>query len=450
MMSTLALRTATKLCAVGTAAVLLLAGCAAPGSTDEASPKATAVSKADFDKAMSTPTTIEYWSWLPEVQQEVALFEKKYPAITVNLSNVGAGTAQFTKVRTALQAGNAPDVMHIDDQTIASFADDLLDLTPYGAAKYADDYLPATWGQVQSGDRVLGVPIDVAPMGAMYRSDILEKAGVAVPTTYDDFATAAKAVKEKTGAYLTNLASNDAGHFLAILWAAGVKPFGYDGGEKITVALDSDKAKDVIKYWDGLVKDGLVSTDPDFTDAWYRGFATDQYASWFAAPWGPRRLQGTAENTTGLWTLAKMPQYKAGEDASGLFGGSSTAVLKTSKNPIVAAEFARFLSQDPESSNLIRTVQQQTPALKDAINDPGFLATESDFFAGQKVNQLFVDIEKTVDPEYQWLPYMSYVSTSFSDTLGKALTDKTDLEAGLEAWQKAVVDYGTQQGFTVN
>jgi multiple sugar transport system substrate-binding protein len=66
------------------------------------------------------------------------------------------------------------------------------------------------------------------------------------------------------------------------------------------------------------------------------------------------------------------------------------------------------------------------------------------------VNQLFVDIEKTVDPEYQWLPYMSYVSTSFSDTLGKALTDKTDLEAGLEAWQKAVVDYGTQQGFTVN
>lgn len=434
-----------------TAAAVLLAGCAAPAVTDKPSAKPTSVSKADFDKAMSTPTTIEYWSWLEEVPQMVALFEKKYPDITLNLSNVGAGTVQFTKVRTALQAGNAPDVMHCDYQNIATFARDLLDLTAYGASDYAADYSPSAWGQMKSGDRVLGVPIDLAPMAAMYRSDLLAKAGVGVPVTYDDFATAAKAVKDKTGAYLATLPSNAATYMLAILQAAGVKPFTYDGATKVGIKLNGADAKDVMRYWNTLVQAGLISGDPNFTDAWYRGFATNTYASWFPAPWGPRRLQGTAANTTGLWTLAKVPQFKKGVNTSSLWGGSATSVLKTSKHPIVAAEWARFLSQDPDSVKLLMGVQQQMPALKAANASPAFIDAPNPFFKDQQqTNKLFVEIAGTVDPNYAWLPFMGVVGTTYNDTLGKALAEKTDLVTALDAWQKAVVDYATQQGFTVS
>lgn len=48
------------------------------------------------------------------------------------------------------------------------------------------------------------------------------------------------------------------------------------------------------------------------------------------------------------------------------------------------------------------------------------------------------------------LPYMEFAYSSFSDTLGKTIADKGDLSAGLDAWQKTLVDYGTQQGFDVN
>ncbi|HEV7812296.1 MAG TPA: sugar ABC transporter substrate-binding protein, partial [Leifsonia sp.] len=68
----------------------------------------------------------------------------------------------------------------------------------------------------------------------------------------------------------------------------------------------------------------------------------------------------------------------------------------------------------------------------------------------QKVNALFADISKTVDTKFEWLPYMDYAYSSYTETMGKALSDKGDLSAGLDAWQKALVTYGTQQGFAVN
>ena len=45
---------------------------------------------------------------------------------------------------------------------------------------------------------------------------------------------------------------------------------------------------------------------------------------------------------------------------------------------------------------------------------------------------------------------MEFAYTSFNETFGAAVAAKGDLAAGLDAWQDALVDYATQQGFTVN
>ena len=45
---------------------------------------------------------------------------------------------------------------------------------------------------------------------------------------------------------------------------------------------------------------------------------------------------------------------------------------------------------------------------------------------------------------------MEYAYTTFNETFGAAVAAKGDLSAGLDAWQDTLVDYGTQQGFTVN
>jgi len=89
------------------------------------------------------------------------------------------------------------------------------------------------------------------------------------------------------------------------------------------------------------------------------------------------------------------------------------------------------------------------PTEKSVLTDPAFTNQKAAFYGGQTVNKTFAAISKTVDPKFEWLPYMDYAYSSYSDTVGKALADKGDLSAGLDAWQAALKKYGTQQGFTV-
>lgn len=53
-------------------------------------------------------------------------------------------------------------------------------------------------------------------------------------------------------------------------------------------------------------------------------------------------------------------------------------------------------------------------------------------------------------PGWSYLPYQVYGNSIFGDTVGNAYTDKSDLNAALQAWQDALIEYGNAQGFTVN
>jgi len=445
-------RTAVALGTGLLAVALALTGCTGGGggTADNTKP----VSQSDIDKAMKTPTTLTFWTWVPDIKNEVALFEKKYPAIKVKVENVGQGAPHYQKLRTALKAGKgAPDVAQIEFQYISSFTvtDSLLNLTPYGANDLGDQYVPWVWNQVKQNNGVYAVPQDSGPMGNLYRKDILDQAGVTTPpTTWDQYATDAATVKEKTGVYMSNLASSQAGQMLGLLWQAGVKPFGYDGKKGVTVDVNSAEAKKVASYWQDLIQKGYVSTDPDFTDSWYQGLANGKYAGWLTAAWAPVFLQGTAAKTSGLWRAAELPQTPGTKPASGNWGGSSDAVLKTTKNPIAAYELAKFINNDPESTLMFANKQFLFPTLNSTLKDPAFVDQKAEFYGGQEVNKLFANISTTVDTKFDWLPYMDYAYSSYTETMGKALAAKGDLSAGLDAWQKALVGYGTQQGFSVN
>ena len=434
------------------AVALALTGCTGGGGTSNTTTKP--VSQSEIDKAMTTPTTFTFWTWVPNIKDEVALFEKKYPAIKVDVENVGQGAPHYQKLRTALKAGKgAPDVAQMEFQYISSFTvtDSLLDLTPYGASSLGSEYVPWVWNQVKQNNGVYAIPQDSGPMGNLYRKDILDKAGITTPpTTWDEYAADAATVKNKTGVYMSDLASSQAGQMLGLLWQAGVKPFGYDGSKGVKVDVNSAEAKKVASYWQDLIQKGYVSTDPDFTDSWYQGLANGKYAGWLTAAWAPVFLQGTAAKTSGLWRAAPLPQTPGTKAASGNWGGSSDAVLKTTKNPIAAYELTKFINNDPESTLMFANKQFLFPTLNATLKDPAFVDQAAPFYGGQKVNALFANISTTVDTKFDWLPYMDYAYSSYTETMGKALAAKGDLSAGLDAWQKALVTYGTQQGFSVN
>lgn len=433
-------------------AVVALAAAAALSLT-ACSAAVEAPSEDETEDALSTPTTLTLWTWVPGIENQVAMFEEAYPEITVNIENVGQGGEHYTKVRTALEAGTgAPDVIHLEYQFVSSFrvTESLLDLSPYGARDLESDFTPWVWGQVADDEGVWSIPMDAGPMGNLYREDILAEAGVTeAPKTWAEFAEAAEAVREQTGSYITNFPSNEGGAFVGLLWQAGAKPFGYDGAETVTINIDSAESQEMVDYWQDLIDRDLVAVDPNFTDTWYQGLANGTYASWQTAAWGPVFLSGTAADTTGLWRAAPLPQWDSGSPASGNWGGSSYAVLTSSENPIAAAELAKWVNTAPEPTIAFATEQFLFPTLTSVLADDEFANQELEFYGGQQVNRLFAEISETIDTEFQWLPFMDFVYTAFPETVGAAIAERGDLRAGLTEWQEAVEEYAVSQGFTV-
>ena len=287
----------------------------------------------------------------PTSRTRSKLFEEKYPEIDVKVENVGQGLPHYQKLRSAIEAGEgAPDVAQIEYQYIPSFVlpESLLDLTPYGADDLSGDYVDWAWNQVSPDDEVWAIPQDVGPMGNLYREDILAAAGITEPpATWDEYATAAKAVKDATGSYISNLGATQAGQMIGFFWQAGVKPFGYDGEDTVTIDVNSDEAKQVASYWTDLIQQDLISTDVDFNDTWYQGLASGKYAGWLTAAWGPIFLQGTAEDTSGLWRAAPLPQWDARATRSRATGAARpTRCSRRAKNPIAAYELAKFINND--------------------------------------------------------------------------------------------------------
>jgi multiple sugar transport system substrate-binding protein len=294
-------------------------------------------------------------------------------------------------------------------------------------------------------------PQDTGPMGMLYRQDILDKHGISPPKTWDEFAAAARKLHAADpNVYLTNLAANQNGVWMGLVWQAGAKPFATTGPESVTVNVNDETSKKLGDYWGGLVKEGVVSADADFTDQWYQALNRGKYATWLTAAWGPVFLTGTAQSTTGKWRAAPLPQWEAGKSVSGNWGGSTSAVITGTKNPIVAAKFAEFLNTDPESTKLFATQQFLFPATKALLSDPDFVQQKPEFYGGQTVNQVFSDISGTVDPEFQWPPFLDQAVNDWDETVGKSFADKTDTNAALDQWQERLSTYAKNQGFTVN
>ncbi|WP_338682673.1 extracellular solute-binding protein [Streptomyces acidiscabies] len=412
------------------------------------------VSQADIDKAMKTPTELTFWTWVPNIAKEIALFEKKYPAVKVKIVNAGQGTPQYTKLRTALKAGSgAPDLVQMEYQAIPTFTitNNLLDLRPYGAEALKSTFVEWTWGQVTgTGGEVWAIPQDTGPMGMLYRKDIFDKHGIQVPKTWDEFAAAARKLHQADpDVYLTNLAANQPAAWHGLLWQAGSKPYVSRSKGEIAISVDDAVSKKLGAYWGGLAKEGVIGVEPDFTDGWYAALNKGKYATWLTAAWAPAFLSGSAKDTAGNWRAAPLPQWDAAKPSSGNWGGSTTAVIRGTKNAVQAAVFAQFLNSDPVSAKMFATEQFFFPATKALLADPSFTGDAPAFYGGQKVNEVFAGVSSTVDADFQWPPFLDQAATDWTETVGKSLADHADTVSALGSWQSRLTSYAKGQGFTV-
>ncbi|MHA6620460.1 ABC transporter substrate-binding protein [Pseudonocardia sp. DLS-67] len=394
---------------------------------------------------------LTFWTWVPNIQSTVDLYEQSHPGVDVEVSNVGQGDEHYTQLRTVFSAGTgAPDAVQMEFKNIPAFVltDSLVDLTQYGAADVEDRFLPSAWRQVKMGDGIYGIPQDTGPMIMLYRPDILDGLGIPLPTTWDEYVEAARKIHASDpDRFIGNIGPDDAGGVSSLLWQAGARPFALEGESALTIDFSDDGAARFAKTWNPLVSEGLVEPVPGFTDEWYRGMAEGRYATWVAGAWAPTFLQSVIPQAEGQWRVAPMPNY--GEPVVPENGGSSVAVTTQSECPAAAAEFATWLNSDPAAAKELNETSLLYPATSALVQDPAWLAAPMPFLGGQQANQVYVDASKQVSEGWQYSPFQDYTESVFPDTVGQALVNHTDVQAGLDAWGERLRTYATEQGFQV-
>jgi multiple sugar transport system substrate-binding protein len=394
---------------------------------------------------------LTFWTWVPNIQSTVDLYEQSHPGVDVEVSNVGQGDEHYTQLRTVLSAGTgAPDAVQMEFKNIPAFVltDSLVDLTQYGAADVENRFLPSAWRQVKMGDGIYGIPQDTGPMIMLYRPDILDGLGIPVPTTWDEYVEAARKIHASNpDRFIGNIGPDDAGGVSSLLWQAGARPFALEGESSLRIDFSDEGTATFAKTWNPLVSEGLVEPVPGFTDEWYRGMAEGRYATWVAGAWAPTFLQSVIPQAEGQWRVAPMPNY--GEPVVPENGGSSVAVTTQSECPAAAAEFATWLNSDPAAAKELNETSLLYPATSALVQDPAWLDAPMPFLGGQKANQVYVDASKQVSEGWQYSPFQDYTESVFPDTVGQALVNRTDLQAGLDAWGERLRGYATEQGFQV-
>lgn len=83
---------------------------------------------------------------------------------------------------------------------------------------------------MKSGSKnVYALPMDSGPMALFYNKKVFDKYKVKVPTTWDEYLTAARTLhKADPKAYIAN-DTGDAGETTSLLWQAGSRPYKVDG-----------------------------------------------------------------------------------------------------------------------------------------------------------------------------------------------------------------------------
>ncbi|MCI1983628.1 MAG: sugar ABC transporter substrate-binding protein [Bifidobacteriaceae bacterium] len=443
-------------------AIALVGALAMAGSLAACGGSTSSSSSASSDTSSNEKVTINVWAWEPALKNVVPKFEKKYPNITVKLQNVGTNKDEYTALDNAIAAGSgAPDVAQIEYYAIPEYAikSQLKDLSDTSAKDHQSFYTPGTWASVNYNGGIYGLPMDSGPMAFFYNKKVFDKAGIkSAPTTWDEFYQDAKTIKAKTGNYITS-DSGDAGFYDSMVWQAGGTPFKTTGTDTVSVKLTSDAgATKFTKFWQKMIDEDLIDTKTaGWSDDWNRALGDGSIAGLLTGAWMPANLLSGAPSASGNWRVAQMPQWSAGETANSENGGSSLAILSSSKKADAAYKFLDYVSHDSEGIKT-RIDAGNFPSDNDTLKSSDFLnqttLTDSDgkkneYFGGQKFNAVLAKAAANVTTGYQFLPFEVYARGIYADTAGAAFTGKTTLSKGIAAWQSKIVDYAKQQGFTV-
>lgn len=160
--------------------------------------------------AGSKEVTISYWGlWENDatVRSVIADFEAKNPKIKVSYTK--QSPRQYReRLSAAIARGDGPDLFRFHNTWVAMMASDLAPvpksvMTP---AEFTTTFYPVAKNDLVAGTAIYGMPLMMDGLGLYINEELLAKAGVSEPVTWEDVLTIVPKLTVKDGATITTSA----------------------------------------------------------------------------------------------------------------------------------------------------------------------------------------------------------------------------------------------------
>ncbi|MEL7237268.1 MAG: extracellular solute-binding protein [Planctomycetota bacterium] len=287
-----------------------------------------------------------------------------------------------------------------------------------------------SFSQWSTRGRIFGIPHDVHPVVLAYRADILEdQLGIDMQSieTWDEFFDKTRFAQDpdndgEAERYLLNLwYTNSQVHELLLMQAGGGF---FDEDDNLTIDTELN-ARVMATMMSWMVGPDRVAID----------------AAEFSGPGNEMRLNGTVltalmpdwlagsyamnlPQMSGKWKIMPLPSWQPGGLRTSVMGGTMLGITKQTDDFDQAWDAAKMLYLSPEVAKKLYEVSYIISPIKTMWDLP-FYHEPSEYFGGQKVGQVFIDLAPNV-PRRSSSPFREMARGEFANAMTRLYELATD------------------------
>lgn len=352
---------------------------------------------------------IEVWSFTNELEQMLDLYKTTHPDVKVKFTLVPTDV-YASKLKNAIQSGNAPDVFAIEEAFVRSFVEepgvmaDLEDLKPDLEEMEVLDYTLDVGTDFEGSLRA--VSWQAAPGAMFYRRSLAkEYLGTDDPQKIqeyfqdmDKFMETAEIIKQQSQGDCYTVCSPDDLSYIFM----SKREKGWVQDDKAVV---DDKILEFADFYKTMNDKGYAAQQAPWSEGWFAGMSGQlkdvkgnpkEIFCYFFPAWGlfntlmpnAASADGT-QDTSGDWGVIQGP-------SSYYWGGTWLGVNEDSDNKEIAKEMVRYFTTDEEFlKQWIKETNDYVASQK--VMDYVTEGISNDFLGGQNPYEVFLADAKSIN-----------------------------------------------------
>ncbi len=331
--------------------------------------------------------TVRVWTWYGEQRDQwpalIKEFESSHRNIKIQNRIFGDSDSYLPALQASVSGGDPPDIYAPHVLAIEYGKAGIgLDLKDALGADFLKGFFPSTNDEYSDAGKQYALGWMAQTFGIFYNPEILDKAGVDPPETWDDLVTAAAAIRSKTGVVPCSLSNNPGPSGLDFLLPLITQ---VTDDPKLVLDLDMQRNK---ASWDSKpVVDSLAMVkhlvDEKVFAPGINGITGDQAASafytgkaamYYSGSWSPQGfLQSAPKKFVETYKVAETPAWKTGaRHWCANQAGAGLAVSAGSKNVDAAVEFLKWVYEPKRYAKVMNDSHSMpsTVSAAEGITDP--------------------------------------------------------------------------------